>query len=80
MHIKHWRQKYVSHEKKLKIKVVGNWISYEKVRERMCSGQAPEARRKDEVLSPCETVKLRYWDGAEQFIEINEWTSSAMMK
>ncbi len=29
-------QKYASHEKKLQIKVVRNWISYKKVRERMC--------------------------------------------
>ncbi len=29
------QQKYASHEKKLQIKIVGNWISYKKVRERI---------------------------------------------
>ncbi len=29
------RRTYASHEKKLQIKVVGNWISYKKVRERI---------------------------------------------
>ncbi len=45
-----------------------------------CSGPDAEARRKDELLSPCETVKLRCWNGVERFIEINEWTSSVTMK
>ncbi len=52
----------------------------EKFEEKDCSGPVPKVLWKNELLSPCETVKLRCWNGAEQFIEINEWTSSATMK